>query len=83
MAASLDDLLPELRTWNDGKELGALDYIYAPATSMNALAYAALFWAEFIERNGYVLCKGFSVERLRDWERASSARENQIEAAAN
>jgi hypothetical protein len=77
------DLLPELADWNEGQGTKALDHLYAIATSDNAVAYAALFWPEFVEFEGYVLQKGFNETNLRGWEAGGDRPRRTIEAAVN
>jgi hypothetical protein len=83
MAAPLDELLPELQAWNEGKAVGPLDYVYGVTTPEMLLACCALFWPEFVEFGGYILRRGFSIENLRAWERSPAATKRQTEAAVN
>ena len=80
---SLNELLPELRGWNDGKGVDALDYVFACATSELTVALVSLFWPEFCAFEGYVFRAGFILENVRLSEKLGSRSPPQIEAAAN
>lgn len=81
--ASIGDLLPDLKKWNEGAGIDPLDWLYCGvAKSDEAMAYAALFWPIFVLFDGYVLREGFSEPLLRDWEQSGTSRSG-VEAMMN
>lgn len=79
---SADDLIPELAQWNGGDGVDLTDWTWMTGRTDHAMGFAALFWPELVEFDGYVLRAPVDVERLRSWEAASRTRA-QIEIVMN
>jgi hypothetical protein len=78
-----DQLIPEMRDWNDGAGISVQTWIECSGTFKLAIGYSTLFWPEFVEFERYVLRAGFSVESLRGFERQCGGDRLRIEGLMN
>jgi len=78
-----EDLIPELRAWNDGGGVNLLSWLNSVAQSDVAIGYAELFWPRFVVFERYVLRRDFSLENLRGWETAPDINRRDIEWFVN
>jgi hypothetical protein len=58
----------ELAAWNNGAGIDLKSWVGCEGRFSLAVAYAELFWPEFVEFDGYILRKGFSEASLRAFE---------------
>jgi hypothetical protein len=61
MSTNFDKLIPELRHWNNGKGIHVLEWLSAIGNYEHAIAYAELFWPDFVEHDGCVLLGAIDV----------------------
>jgi Carboxylesterase family len=58
----------ELAAWNNGAGIDLESWVGCEGRFALAVGYAAIFWPEFEEFDGYILRKGFSEKSLRGFE---------------
>lgn len=58
----------ELAAWNNGAGIDLESWVGCEGRFAVAVGYAAIFWPEFVEFEGYILRKGFSEKSLRGFE---------------
>lgn len=58
----------ELGAWNNGAGIDLESWIGCEGRFSLAVGYAAVFWPQFVEFDGYILREGFSEESLRGFE---------------
>jgi hypothetical protein len=58
----------ELAQWNNGAGISLESWVGCGGRFELAVGYSCVFWPEFVEFEGYILRKGFSVESLRGFE---------------
>jgi len=80
---NFDQLIPEMRDWNNGAGIDVRAWIECSGSFQLAIGYSTLFWPEFVEFERYVLRAGFSVESLRGFERQCGGDRRRIEAVMN
>ena len=81
--AQFDDLIPELRAWNNGTGIDPKAWVGIVGNYELAVGYSLLFWPQFVVVDNYVLKKGVTEELLRDWERVTSGNVKAIESVIN
>ena len=69
MTTDYTKLIPEMQDWNNGKGIDVESWVGCTGNFRLAIGYSTIFWPEFVEFEGYVLRKGFSVEGLRSLEK--------------
>jgi hypothetical protein len=63
-----DDLIPGLREWNYGEGLSIENWLSAIGNYQHAIAYAHLFWPQFIEYRGAILLASrFDQQNFNNW----------------
>lgn len=62
-----DDLIPELRDWNDGRGIDVESWIGHVGDYRKAIAYSAIFWPQFVEIEGCVVMEGSTREVVLQW----------------
>jgi hypothetical protein len=78
-----DELIPELRLWNDGKGIAAEEWIGCIGNYPLAIGYSLLFWPRFVRSDEYVLRQGFSEGALRGFEQQAGSSRSSIEWVMN
>ena len=78
-----NELIPEMRDWNDGAGIGIKAWVSSMGSFRLAIGYSTLFWPQFVEFERYVLREGFSVESLRGFELQCGADRRRVEAVMN
>ncbi len=78
-----NDLIPEMREWNDGKGIGIEAWVGCTGNFQLAVGYSVVFWPQFVEFEGYVLRKGFSLDSLRGFESQNHGERRPVEAVMN
>ena len=68
-----ESMSAELDAWNSGSGIDLESWIGCEGRFSLAVGYAAVFWPEFVEFDGYILRKGFSEESLRGFESQARA----------
>lgn len=76
-------LLPELAQWNNGKGIAPEDWICAIGRYDHALAYALLFWPEFVLHDDCLFLEAPAPERYREWMKCCHGNKSAVEAMAN
>lgn len=61
-AVNPDDLLPELRGWNDGHGISIEAWLSDAGNFKLAIAFGELFWPPFVEHDGCVLFAAGSLD---------------------
>ena len=49
------DLVPETRAWRNGEDVTLQEWIHAVGSFDHMIAYAELFWPDFVEHDGCIL----------------------------
>ena len=78
-----NELIPEMRDWNNGAGIGVEAWIGCEGSFRMAVGYSTIFWPEFVEFERYVLRAGFSVDGLRGFERQCGGDRRRIETVMN
>lgn len=78
-----DSMKAELAAWNDGQGIDLESWVGCEGNFRLAVGYAAIFWPEFIEFDGYVLRADFSIESLRSFEKGEPNDRASVEAVMN
>ena len=78
-----ESMRDKLAAWNNGKGIDIESWVGCEGNFRLACGYASIFWPEFVEHEGYVLRKGFSLDSLRSWEEHCSGNRESIEAVMN
>ena len=63
-----ESMKSELAAWNNGAGIDLESLVGCEGRFSLAVGYAAIFWPEFVEFEGYILRKGFSESSLRGFE---------------
>src|SRR5271169_4406486 len=80
---NFDQLIPEMRDWNNGAGINVRGWLECSGSLELAIGYSTIFWPEFVEFEQYVLRSGFSVESLRGFERGRNGDRRSVEAVMN
>jgi hypothetical protein len=78
-----DDLIPEMRDWNNGAGIGVESWVGCTGNFRLAVGYSTIFWPGFVEFEDYVLRAGFSVESLRSFAARPDIEPWSVEAVMN
>ena len=78
-----NELIPEMRDWNNGAGIGIEAWVSSMGSFRLAIGYSTLFWPQFVEFERYVLQEGFSVESLRGFELQCGGDRRRVEAVMN
>ena len=73
----------ELGAWNNGAGIDLKSWVGCEGRFALAIGYAAIFWPELVEFEGYILHKGFSEESLRGFERQNGSSRRSVEWVMN
>ena len=73
----------ELAAWNNGAGIGLESWVGCEGRFALAVGYAAVFWPEFVEFEGYILRKGFSEKALRAFEGQPGSTRKAVEWVMN
>ena len=64
-----ESMKSDLAAWNNGAGIDLESWTGCEGRFALAVGYAAIFWPEFVEFEGYILRKGFSEDALKGFER--------------
>jgi hypothetical protein len=65
---SIDDVIPDLKDWNNGNPIGLLTWLGRTGNYQHAIGYAEIFWPLFLEYDGCVFRQDCFDEALyADW----------------
>jgi len=78
-----NELIPELRLWNEGKGISADDWIGCAGNYPLAVGYSLVFWPRFVRFEDYVLREGFSKGALRGFEQQAGSSRSSVEWVMN
>ncbi|HWT13671.1 MAG TPA: hypothetical protein VN231_13010 [Allosphingosinicella sp.] len=78
-----DQLIPEIRLWNDGAGISAEGWIGCVGNYPLAVGYSLIFWPRFVRFEGYVLREGFSEGALRGFESGEGSSRASVERVMN
>ena len=78
-----ESMRSELAAWNNGSGIDLESWVGCVGNFSLAVGYAAIFWPEFIEFEGYILRKNFSEATLRAFERRNGEDKKSTEAVMN
>jgi len=78
-----ESMQAELAEWNNGKGIDLESWVGCSGNFRLAVGYTTIFWPEFVEFEGYILRKGFSVESLRGFESQSGTTSKTVEWVMN
>ena len=78
-----DDLIPELRLWNDGEAISPEGWIGCVGTIPLAIGYSLVFWPRFVRFERYVLREDFCEGALRGFERNEGSSRSSVEWVMN
>lgn len=77
------DLVPETRDWNSGNGIDLRSWIGCVGSLEHAIGYAELFWPDFAEHDGCILCDGFSEESYNGFMKQTGGNRQAVEAVMN
>lgn len=83
MMETPDSMKPELAAWNNGAGIDLESWVGCEGRFSLAVGYAAIFWPEFVEFEGYILRKGFSESSLRGFELQEGTNRKAVEWLMN
>jgi hypothetical protein len=83
MPVDFNKLIPELSLWNDGKGADIDVWLSSIADFEHAIAYAELFWPEFIELDGCVFHHRVNEEYYRNWLNTCDGNKTSVETVIN
>jgi hypothetical protein len=78
-----ESMQAELAEWNNGKGIDLESWVGCSGNFRLAVGYTTIFWPEFVEFEGYILRKGFSVESLRGFESQNGTTPKTVEWVMN
>lgn len=73
----------ELAAWNNGAGIDLESWVGCEGRFALAVGYAAIFWPEFVEFEGYILRKRFSEKALRGFESQRGSTRKSVEWVMN
>ena len=78
-----DDLIPEMREWNNGTGIDIRSWIGCMGNFRLAIGYSTVFWPQFVEFEHFVLWEGFSLKSLRGFEVQCNGDRQRVEGLMN
>ena len=78
-----ESMKPQLAAWNNGAGIDLESWVGCEGRFSLAVGYAAIFWPEFVEFEGYILRKGFSESSLRGFELQEGTNRKAVESLMN
>jgi hypothetical protein len=78
-----NELIPELRLWNEGDGIDAEGWIGCVGNYPLAIGYSLIFWPRFVRFEDYVLREGFSESALRGFEQQDGSSRSSVEWVMN
>jgi hypothetical protein len=78
-----ESMKAELAAWNNGRGIDLESWVGCSGNFGLAVGYAAIFWPEFIECEGYILRAGFSLDSLRGFEQRTGLDRARVESVMN
>lgn len=81
--ADFNELIPEMRDWNNGAGIDIDSWIGCSGNFQLAVGYSRIFWPQFVEFENYVFREGFSVNSLREFERLHVGNRRGVESVFN
>lgn len=78
-----DQLIPEMREWNNGKGIDVESWISCVGDFQKAIGYSRIFWPEFTEISGCVVRAGVAEDSVRRWLGQCSGKPSEAEAVIN
>jgi hypothetical protein len=79
----VDDVLPELRQWSDGKGITIDGYAFTIGRFDHAIGYAHLFWPAFHEHDGCVFRRPVNIGHYEEWLSHFAGDRSRVEAMMN
>jgi hypothetical protein len=79
----LADLVPETRKWNGGAGIDLESWIGCVGSFEHAIAYAELFWPDFVEFDGCVFFAGLIEENYRGFMEQTRGDKRSVETVMN
>ena len=76
-------LIPELKDWNNGKGIDVESWIGCVGNFQKAIGYSAIFWPQFVEREGCVVNASVSIKNLKEWIVQCKGNLHAVEATVN
>lgn len=84
MPTEFNELIPENALWDNGEGMHVASWLSAFGNYEHAIAYAELFWPQFVEQNGCILRGGLlDDERFQNWMQATNGDKTALEATVN
>src|SRR5262245_8006552 len=78
-----NELIPELRDWNQGRGITPTGWIGCVGNFRLAAAYTTVFWPKFVEVDGMILRHDFSGESLAGFTEQCRGDKSAIESVMN
>jgi len=78
-----NQLIPELRDWNNGAGIDARSWVGCSGNFQLAVGYTTVFWPAFVEYDGMVLREGYFPESLEKWLQRYNGDKTAVEAMMN
>ena len=81
--ADFNDLIPELASWNEGKGIDVVSWLGCIGRYDHAIAYAALFWPEFVVHDECIFFDVPEERNYREWMENLNGDRTQVEQMLN
>jgi hypothetical protein len=78
-----DELIPELRGWNDGAGITVRSWIGCIGQYDHAIGYSTIFWPTFTVHGEYVFLDSPSAEGIQQWVDLCQGDKREVESALN
>jgi hypothetical protein len=78
-----NELIPELKDWNNGAGIDAESWIGCTGTFQLAIGYSLIFWPQFVEHDDMVLRAGYNEESLGGFMQQHRGNKSSVEAVMN
>ena len=79
----MDELIPDLRKWNDGRGISVEDWVQLVGNFEHAIAYSTLFWPEFQLHDGCVFFAGLDEANYQKWLKTTNGNKTSVQAVMN
>ncbi|MPY67366.1 hypothetical protein F8S09_11815 [Deinococcus sp. SDU3-2] len=79
----LAEVVPDLKSWNEGKGIEPEDWLAMLGSVPQALMYSVLFWPTFVEHQGCLLREGFSPQLFQEWLTRTNGDRTAVELVMN
>lgn len=83
MKKDFEQLIPELKDWNNGKGIDVESWIGCVGDFQKAIGYSTVFWPAFAEVEGCIVREGVTSKNVLDWLEQCKGDRAGVEATIN